>query len=401
MKFIFSLGSINKRLSLPFLLTLTEVIINVYEYLYTLHEIKTNQIMFSVGIGLGTMSSIFIPCIVKYKKAKDEKICSKKNMKYMSILIVINLVYYAIFSVSSLSSGNDINDPHVQSMFSREALEIIIVTIITFIFLKYKYYIHNILSLIIFCIFSIIIDVILDNYTQGFLKLGIKNISLDLLVVICELVSFCYQTYLMNNKYYNYWTISFILGTIIFIMNIGALAAALIFGNPNGDPKNLLNNFLIFIKNCNVGFVILRIFLTFIFKGFMLQLFRVLILDYLSPNHILICYEITRILITLTNSKLENRWYSLIPFVFQFLSLMFFLEILEYNFCSLNKNTKKNIQKREKVDMIERESVSSQDIGFDIGQGYLINKKDGQNEREMKELATESNFIDNIEEEIN
>ena len=211
----------------------------------------------------------------------------------MSILIVINLVYYAIFSVSSLSSGNDINDPHVQSMFSREALEIIIVTIITFIFLKYKYYIHNILSLIIFCIFSIIIDVILDNYTQGFLKLGIKNISLDLLVVICELVSFCYQTYLMNNKYYNYWTISFILGTIIFIMNIGALAAALIFGNPNGDPKNLLNNFLIFIKNCNVGFVILRIFLTFIFKGFMLQLFRVLILDYLSPNHILISYEIT------------------------------------------------------------------------------------------------------------
>ena len=369
MKFIFSLGSINKRLSLPFLLTLTEVIINVYEYLYTLHEIKTHQIMDSVGIGLGTMSSIFIPCIVKYKKAKDEKICSKKNIKYMSILIVINLVYYAIFSVSSLSSGNDINDPHVQSMFSREALEIIIVTII--------------------------------NYTQGFLKLGIKNISLDLLVVICELVSFCYQTYLMNNKYYNYWTISFILGTIIFIMNIGALAAALIFGNPNGDPKNLLNNFLIFIKNCNVGFVILRIFLTFIFKGFMLQLFRVLILDYLSPNHILICYEITRILITLTNSKLENRWYSLIPFVFQFLSLMFFLEILEYNFCSLNKNTKKNIQKREKVDMIERESVSSQDIGFDIGQGYLINKKDGQNEREMKELATESNFIDNIEEEIN
>ena len=92
----------------------------------------------------------------------------------------------------------------------------------------------------------------MDNYTQGFLKLGIKNISLDLLVVICELVSFCYQTYLMNNKYYNYWTISFILGTIIFIMNIGALAAALIFGNPNGDPKNLLNNFLIFIKNCNV-----------------------------------------------------------------------------------------------------------------------------------------------------
>ena len=78
MKFIFSLGSINKRLSLPFLLTLTEVIINVYEYLYTLHEIKTNQIMFSVGIGLGTMSSIFIPCIVKYKKAKDEKICSQK-----------------------------------------------------------------------------------------------------------------------------------------------------------------------------------------------------------------------------------------------------------------------------------------------------------------------------------
>lgn len=36
---------------------------------------------------------------------------------------------------------------------------------------------------------------------------------------------------------------------------------------------------------------------------------------------------------------------------FQILSLLFYLEILEYNFCNLNKDTKRNIELRENDDM--------------------------------------------------
>ena len=358
--------------------------------------------MDSSGIGLGGMSSLFIPCILRYKKSDNEKICSKKNVKYMSIFIGIYLAYYAIFTISFLTTeSSNLDDPHINSLFTREAFEIILLTIITYIFLKYKYYIHNIISLVIFCILSVVIDLVLKNYIEGIEKLGIKKIIFDVLIIICELICFCYQTYLMNNLFYNYWTLAFIIGAIIFILNLGTLSAALIKGRYDGED-NFFNNFYKYIKDEKAGFIILRFFLSFIFKGLFLQLFRVLILDYLTPNHILIAYEITKIISVLTNPYLENKWYSLIPIAFHFLSLIFYLEILEYNFCGLNKNTKKNIELREKDDMIQRDSLlDNPNNEIDIGHGYLINKDNNKIEKEMNEISLEPINDDNIEEENN
>ena len=203
----------------------------------------------------------------------------------------------------------------------------------------------------------------------------------------------------MNNLFYNYWTLAFIIGAIIFILNLGTLSAALIKGRYDGED-NFLNNFYKYIKDEKAGFIILRFFLSFIFKGLFLQLFRVLILDYLTPNHILITYEITKIMSVLTNPYLENKWYSLIPIAFHFLSLIFYLEILEYNFCGLNKNTKKNIELREKDDMIQRDSLlDNPNNEIDIGHGYLINKDNNKIEKEMNEISLEPINDDNIEEE--
>ena len=49
------------------------------------------------------------------------------------------------------------------------------------------------------------------------------------------------------------------------------------------------------------------------------------------------------------NVKPTDKYYTLIPFVFQILCLLFYFEILELNFCKLNYNTVKNIQEREKL----------------------------------------------------
>ena len=58
-------------------------------------------------------------------------------------------------------------------------------------------------------------------------------------------------------------------------------------------------------------------------------------------------------------SKSENKWYSLILFVVQFLVLMFYLEIFECNFCHLNKNTKKNVQNRAQSEELIEDKTSS------------------------------------------
>ena len=112
------------------------------------------------------------------------------------------------------------------------------------------------------------------------------------------------------------------------------------------------------------------------------QLLRLLVLEKLTPNHMLISYEISKLSNVLIKSNSEYRWYSVILFVFQFISLLFFLEILEYNFCDLNFNTIKNIQERELNNMIMKESDSSINSEIDI-EGYIVKREKIPEEKEM------------------
>ena len=121
------------------------------------------------------------------------------------------------------------------------------------------------------------------------------------------------------------------------------------------------------------------------------QLLRLLVLEKLTPNHMLISYEISKLSNVLIKSKSEYKWYSVILFVFQFISLLFFLEILEYNFCDLNFNTIKNIQERELNNMIMKERDSSINSEIDI-EGYIVKREKIPEEKEM-------NLIDKEEKE--
>ena len=112
------------------------------------------------------------------------------------------------------------------------------------------------------------------------------------------------------------------------------------------------------------------------------QLLRLLVLEKLTPNHMLISYEISKLSNVLIKSNSEYRWYSIILFVFQFISLLFFLEILEYNFCDLNFNTIKNIQERELNNMIMKERDSSINSEIDI-EGYIVKREKIPEEKEM------------------
>ena len=122
-----------------------------------------------------------------------------------------------------------------------------------------------------------------------------------------------------------------------------------------------------------------------------MSLLRMLTLSYLTANHILISYAISKLSNILLKSDHKNKWYSIILFIFQFLSLMFFLEVFEFNFCGLNTNTKRQIEFREETDMIMRKSVNSNiaDLGdYIIKADNEINDHKDSNTKntEMKEF---------------
>ena len=83
-----------------------------------------------------------------------------------------------------------------------------------------------------------------------------------------------------------------------------------------------------------------------IFAGFLLFLLLIMMVYILTPNHSVIAFEIGKIFVIIFShiqSGSKDYSFFLIPLVFQILSLLFYLEIVECNFCHLNKNTKRNI----------------------------------------------------------
>ena len=379
-KCIFSLGNFDKKLKWIIAFSINQIILNVIDYYYP--KEKVHQIMDSYAISIGQMSSLLIPKIFRFEDniIKKGEICTKKNIKYQGLLWLINLLLYGNIATSSFIVVGSLDTPHNSILCTKEALEIILLTLFTFLFLKYRYYIHHIISLIIFCMFSIIIDLILQNYQKGLIELPLMKIIMDSFSIVLEIINFCYEAYMLNSLYYHFWTLSFSLGLFLFSLNSMTLIVILIIGDPNGE-KNFINNFFHYFE-IEVGYIILRFFIEFIIYGIFSQILRLLVLENLTPNHMLISYEISKLSNVLIKSTSLNKWFSIIPFILQFMSLMFFLEIFEYNFCNLNKNTKKNVNLREGSAMLMRESVGSVSSGIEFNEGYVI--KETETEQELK-----------------
>ena len=79
----------------------------------------------------------------------------------------------------------------------------------------------------------------------------------------------------------------------------------------------------------------------------------------------------------------QNKYYTIIPFIFQILALLLYFEILELNFWGLNRNTFKNIQIRERK---EKESKGSIQSEIDINDQYYLK------ENEFAKLNASSNY---------
>ena len=116
-----------------------------------------------------------------------------------------------------------------------------------------------------------------------------------------------------------------------------------------------------------------------------MELFYLLTLESLSPNHMMISYAISKMANILANSQSNKKWHSLILFAILFIILLFFLEIFEFNFCNLNKNTKRNIEERSLTSMDMRESISSVNNELEID-GYSFHNENQANNNEMQIL---------------
>ena len=239
---------ISRKLFLPFLLALSQIIIDIVDQLYSKEfeycdeenkcKTVTNSIMNSYSIAIVEILLIIIPHIKafshKNEQNKIEDNMSKKKMcGYYSLLIFLfTIVMSSVIFASLNDEKSEVIPPHLYGLCMKEGFEIIFLTILTYFVLKYKYFIHNYLSLIFFVIVSLIIDLILGNIQKE-----IKNIfqfSLENIInVIFDSIFLIYLKYLIEKLYFSSWTICFVNGAALFIVNSFTLIYVLSKGKNN------------------------------------------------------------------------------------------------------------------------------------------------------------------------
>ena len=269
-----------------------------------------------------------------------------------------------------------------------DALEAVFMTIITYFALKYKYYIHHIISLIIIVILSIIMDIILGNIMHPNTYLVISSI----LYFLADIFLYVYYKYLMEKRYYHFTDILFILGIFDSVLVFIIFGIILIEQKIRGTYK-LIFQFYEYYQKYGVWELTSIFLVGFIPKGLILYLLELKIVDDLNPNFVCISYQISKMPLTIISIKGNIKWVVLVLEILQIFIFLFYLEVLEYNFCSLNKNTKKNIAERGHNQSINSNNNDDESIeikeGYDIRESFKIQEKTKEL-NEMNEIFEET-----------
>ena len=189
----------------------------------------------------------------------------------------------------------------------------------------------------------------------------------------------------MEKFYYPYWNIALVPGIILFPI---ALVLFIL------QIKGVISFF--YINRVFLGnFIIFKIVLPLVFN-FIICPLTIMTVYYFSPDYILI--------ITLLASISENiricislkRFNILLLLnIIQIFDLLIYLEILELNFCGLNKNTRRNIHLRSENDSsFEQREYISENNNFDININYSLELEEKINEDiKNEEEKEEEKFI--------
>ena len=138
---------------------------------------------------------------------------------------------------------------------------------------------------------------------------------------------------------------------------------------------------------------------TLIILYFLVLTFTLLTSFYFEPSFVLISYEFSKFFQVLKDNP--KKAYVVVFFVLQFFCLMIVLEIIELNFCGLNKNTRRNIIQRG-IDDLLGENGRDSTVGLnqiDINKDYYINNPDENQKNEDIEL-NQLSYNENIPESL-
>ena len=385
------LGVINKKLIMPVITAVIYVIMDIIELNADMNDIHIIFNLYTRGISY--TCAILVPIVQKRCDKNRQKIrkrraqCTKRSILHFTILQLEYIIYFGLYiyltKLKSKDPDNteDFQMSHYHGLCSEEAVEIIFIVIISKFLLKTQLYIHHYIGLIILVIASLSIDI---PFNLSLFKPKILFIVIYLLFIIVDANFITYEKYMMDKLYYSPFVIVFSIGILFLSVSIFFTIYILMVGNSLYDGKKYtLQSFSDYFEEKGYKTTVIYMFYCSSFR-FVLNILKILTIYYFTQNHIYTSYTFIKLVDLLIMKKTNYKYFSIILFIPQFLGLLIFLEIIELNFCKLNKNTKINIEKRElKEDLNDDDDQNDEDIDpeerkskqsiVEISPGYLVN----------------------------
>ena len=170
--------------------------------------------------------------------------------------------------------------------------------------MKYKYYNHHIISIALIVILAIIIDITLENFTHT----NVNTVINSIFYVLADSLIYSYFKYLIEFKYYYFLDVLFMLGIINLIIHIISFLIILAIQNSNGTTETLIVLFKEYYNEYGIGHMIFRFLFALVSIGFFIGILEFLILDKLTPNYVIIGFELGKIPTTLITTEGIYRW---------------------------------------------------------------------------------------------
>ena len=387
-------GETNKKLILPAVASVLYIIMDIIEYTTKMEELHIIFDLYTRGISYTLI--ILVPLVQKCCDRKNKnntsnenKIkpqCTKKSILHFFFLYVAYLFYFGAFIGLTFLKGRypaeteDYEMSHYHGLCTEEAIEIIFILIVSKILLKTRLYVHHYIGLLIFIIFSLGIDILVG---MNIFKPGALFFFIYCIYLLFDSIYITYEKYMMDKLYYSPFIIVFAIGLLFLVTP--TICAILIFIKGNMvkvGAKYKLQKFSDYFQENDYKDVIIHIVYLTSFR-YVINILKILTIYYFTQNHIYTTYVFIKLVDYLIRKKHWIRFLGIILFVFQFLGLLIYLEIIELNFLKLNKNTKNNIKKREldeDIILLSDEDSRKSDVEEDgiiknkveISPGYII-----------------------------
>ena len=296
----------------------------------------------------------FIPCFMEKDNKNNDKNVNNKGIKYIhnNIKIVNKKKVIFLFSIicivvilNTLIIGNNKTTDQMLLFI------IIFITIFSKFILKENLYKHHYLSFVIDIVG--VIMTLIPNYL-GFSKDILINYLFDLISGICVSLIYVLLKYFSQVYYISIFRISFLLGIVTTLFTI---IGFIIYSLFKYHDLRYFNECFDFSEVDSIIIIIIYLLLILLFFVFS-QLFVFISLFNFSPTLLIIAQIISPLafftLNTINNGiAMPDIVVCPIGYFIALFSSLVFNELIILNFFGLNKNTKKFVNERIKLELIE------------------------------------------------